>query len=211
MVAVRDNGFGIADEIKEHIFEPFFSTKDTGKGTGLGLATCYGIVKQSDGYIDVESSTGEGTVFKIYLPQTQAEESAQVSSETAAELELNGETVLLVEDEPLVRAMVARVLEDEGLTVLEAANGEEALRLAEKHSAGSIDLLITDVVMPRMGGIELVGHFKTGYPDTPVLLTSGYTDEGVILHGALDPATPFMQKPYLPLDLLHKVRELLEA
>jgi CheY-like chemotaxis protein len=107
--------------------------------------------------------------------------------------------------------MVARVLEDEGLTVLEAANGEEALRLAEKRMAGSIDLLLTDVVMPRMGGIELAEQFKVYHPDTRILLNSGYTDEAVIQHGALDPDTPFMQKPFLPIDLLHKVREVLEG
>ena len=210
VVTVRDDGMGIDEEIKEHIFEPFFSTKETGKGTGLGLATCYGIVKQSGGYIDVQSAIGEGTVFRVYLPQTQEDEPVQTNDETADELELHGETVLLVEDEPLVRAMVARVLADEGLTVLEAANGEEALRLAEKRKVGSIDLLLTDVVMPRMGGIELAKQFKTSHPGTRVLLTSGYTDAAVIQHGALDQDTPFMQKPFLPVDLLHKVREVLE-
>ena len=210
MVAVRDDGLGIDDEIKDHIFEPFFSTKETGKGTGLGLSTCYGIVKQSGGYIDVQSSMNGGTVFKVYLPQTQEGEAAQTDSESADALELHGETVLLVEDEPLVRAMVARALEGQGLTVIEAANGEEALRLAEKRMAGSIDLLLTDVVMPRMGGIELAEQFKTCYPRTRVLLTSGYTDEAVIQRGALDLDTPFMQKPFLPIDLLHKVRQVLE-
>ena len=210
MVAVKDDGLGMDEEIKHHIFEPFFSTKETGKGTGLGLATCYGIIKQSGGYIDVESNVGEGTVFKVYLPQTQEDDSAPASIEMADDPELHGETVLLVEDEPLVRAMVVRVLEDEGLTVLQAANGEEALRVAEKCTVGSIDLLLTDVVMPRMGGIELAKQFKAYHPDTPVILTSGYTDEAVIQHGAMDPGTPFVQKPFLPIDLLHKVREVLD-
>ncbi len=210
MVTVRDDGFGMDADIKEHIFEPFYSTKETGKGTGLGLATCYGIVKQTGGYIDVESSPEGGSVFKIYLPQTQEDDLPRTAGERMDDPELHGETILLVEDEPLVRAMVARVLEDEGLTVLEAANGEEALRLAEKRSAGSIDLLLTDVVMPRMGGIELAEKFKINHPGTRVLLTSGYTDGAVIQHGALDPDTPFMQKPFLPIDLLHKVREVLE-
>jgi len=210
VVAVKDDGFGMDEEIKAQIFEPFYSTKEVGKGTGLGLATCYGIVKQSDGYIDVESHLEGGTVFKIYLPQTLEDASALVSDEKEDELELHGETVLLVEDEPLVRAMVARVLEDEGLTVLEAANGEEALRLAEKRATGSIDLLLTDVVMPRMGGIELIEQFRFYYPNTRVLLTSGYTDQAVIQHGAPGPKTPFVQKPFLPIDLLHKVREVLE-
>lgn len=145
------------------------------------------------------------------MPQTQEDDTPRTTGETVEDLELHGETVLLVEDEPLVRAMVARVLEDEGLTVLEAANGEEALRLAEKRMAGSIDLLLTDVVIPRMGGIELAEQFKVYHPDTRILLTSGYTDEAVIQHGALDPDTLFMQKPFLPIDLLHKVREVLEG
>ena len=211
MVAVKDDGLGMTEEVRAHIFEPFFSTKGIGKGTGLGLSTCYGIVSQSKGHIEVESEPNKGTTVKVFLPTTCDGDDLLPEIESLKELKLHGETVLLVEDEPLVRTMVARVLTEEGLTVLEAANGEEALRIAEKQEEGKIDLLLADVVMPCMGGIELAQELKALHPQTRVLLTSGYTDEAVLLHGALDPATPFMHKPFLPMDLLIKVREVLES
>lgn len=211
LVAVKDNGHGMTEEVRTHIFEPFFSTKETGKGTGLGLSICYGIVRQSEGHIDVESEPNKGTTFRVFLPTTYDWGDALPEIESPENFRLHGETVLLVEDEPLVRSMVAQVLSGEGLRVLEAANGEEALRIAEKHDMGNIDLLLTDVVMPYMGGIELAQELKTINPGTRVLLTSGYTDEAVLRHGSLDPDTPFMHKPYLPMDLLHKVREVLES
>ena len=211
LVAVTDNGHGMTEEVRAHIFEPFFSTKEKGKGTGLGLSTCYGIVNQSQGHIEVESEPNQGTTVKVFLPTTNDGDDLLPEIESRQELKLHGETVLLVEDEPLVRAMVARILAEEGLSVLEAANGEEALRIAEKQDKGIIDLLLTDVVMPCMGGIELAQQLKALHPGTRVLLTSGYTDEAVLQHGALDPGTPFMHKPFLPMDLLHKVREVLES
>ena len=178
MLSVSDNGLGMNEEVKAHLFEPFFTTKEEDKGTGLGLAICYGIVKQSGGYIEVSSELGRGTTFRIYLPQT--EEMAvdpRPGGAWESRLLAGKETVLLAEDEPLVRTMIASMLQGQGYTVLQAANGAKALQLAREHAGEEIHLLLTDVVMPQMGGVELADQFSAIRPETRVLFTSGHPDQ----------------------------------
>jgi len=155
-LTVNDNGIGMSEEVKRKVFDPFFATKEIGKGTGLGLSICYGIIKQNGGHIEADSEIDHGSTFKIYLPCSTQEVSPLPQSQERKALPNGKETILLVEDEPMIRSMCIRVLYDNGYKVLEAANGEEAFRLAQNHAAGVIDLLLSDVVMPRMGGIELV-------------------------------------------------------
>ena len=210
LLTVSDTGMGMSEEVQVHIFEPFFTTKEVGKGTGLGLASCYGIVQQSGGHIEVSSEPGEGASFKVYLPVT--EETLEVRSKKidSAFSPQGMETVLLAEDEPLVRSMAATVLRDRGYEVLEAANGEEALREVQKHGGENIQLLLTDVVMPQMGGPELVEKLHATHPGIKILFSSGYT--GDYLHQANTLATgiAFLAKPYLPDALAVKVREVLD-
>ncbi len=211
-LGVSDNGTGIPDEVMEHIFEPFFTTKEEGKGTGLGLATCYGIAKQNEGHIAVYSELGQGTTFKIYLPivEEEAINPSQRGTDDVDQLPRGTETVLLVEDEDIVRELAARVLKGQGYSVLEASNGVEALDIVEEHEGVTIDLLLTDVVMPLMGGRELANQLRTTRPGIKVLFTSGYADESITRHGVLDPDTAFTQKPFSATDLALKVREVLE-
>jgi signal transduction histidine kinase/DNA-binding response OmpR family regulator len=211
MLSVCDTGVGIPESVKAHLFEPFFTTKERGKGTGLGLATCYGIVRQSGGYIEVESEVGKGTCFKIYLPKT--DEAADPTSRTIEETRLprGTETVLLAEDEPSVRGMIATILQNQGYTVLQAANGDEAMRVAKEHSNTDIDLLLTDVVMPKMGGIELASRFRMDHPATKVILTSGYSDQPMLPQDLSGPGVDFIQKPFLPVALATKVRDVLDS
>ena len=209
MLAVSDTGTGIPREIQSQIFEPFFTTKEPGKGTGLGLATVYGIVKQSGGYIEVDSESGRGTTFRIYLPRCDAE---PVAAERGSRPEVGAggtETILLVEDEEGVRELARDILRASGYTVLEARNGAEALLLCERHQ-GPLDLLLTDVVMPRMSGRELAERLTPLRPDLSVLYMSGYTDDAVIRHGVLDAGTAFLQKPFTPVTLVQRVRETLD-
>jgi signal transduction histidine kinase/ActR/RegA family two-component response regulator len=210
MLAVSDTGTGIPREIQSQIFEPFFTTKEPGKGTGLGLATVYGIVKQSGGYIEVDSEPGRGTTFRIYLPRCDAE---PVAAERGSRPEVGAggtETILLVEDEEGVRELARDILRASGYTVLEARNGAEALLLCERHQ-GPLDLLLTDVVMPRMSGRELAERLTPLRPDLSVLYMSGYTDDAVIRHGVLGAGTAFLQKPFTPVTLVQRVRETLDA
>jgi PAS domain S-box-containing protein len=210
MLSISDAGAGMTPEVRERIFEPFFTTKEKGKGTGLGLSTVYGIAKQSGGNIWVYSEPGHGTTFKIYLPRVEEElDNLHVRDETES-LPRGSETVFLVEDEPSVRSLAYRVLCQQGYTVLEAANGEEALRVAQEHAGEKIHLLLTDVVMPQMGGRELAETLKLLRPDIKVLYTSGYTDNAIVHHGVLNPGTHFLQKPFSPKTLSHKVREVLD-
>jgi PAS domain S-box-containing protein len=210
MLAVSDTGTGINPETQPHIFEPFFTTKEVGKGTGLGLATVYGIVKQSGGNIMLYSEVGIGTTFKIYLPRVAEDVITVEHRPVTGELHIGTETILLVEDEDIVRSLTRQILEMCGYTVLEAHNGAEALATCETH-AGKIDLLITDVVMPKIGGRELAETFALTHPQMRVLFISGYTDDAIVRHGVIEAGTNFLQKPYTPATLAYKVREVLEA
>lgn len=210
MMSIADTGEGIPPDVRPRLFEPFFTTKEVGKGTGLGLATCYGIIKQSGGDIDVRSEIGEGTTFDVYLPSLGAdvpEEDAKVPKN----LPRGTETVLLVEDEPAVRGLASYVLRRQGYQVLEAENGEEALRVADAHAPYEIDLLLTDVVMPRMGGKELAERLRVDMPETKVIFTSGYAENGSTTGAELDPAIPILAKPFMPEVVAVKVREVLDA
>jgi PAS domain S-box-containing protein len=210
MLSVGDNGHGMDKETQARIFEPFFTTKEKGKGTGLGLSTVYGIVKQSGGYVFVNSEVGRGTTFRIYLPRVE-DAAEPLSKERAAQAALGGsETVLLVEDEESVRQLVRETLEAKGYKVLEADQGDAALRIASTHQ-GAIDMLITDVVMPGMSGRELARQLSTSHPQTKVLYLSGYTEDAIVHQGVLDPGTAFLQKPFTLQALSRKVREVLSG
>ena len=207
LLAVSDTGTGMSADVKAHLFEPFFTTKEVGKGTGLGLATVYGIVHQSGGFIAVDSEPGRGSRFRIFLPRAEAPapEIAPAAPEPAAG---GSGTVLLVEDEAGVRHLARDVLSRYGYRVLEAGDGSEALRLAAGHE-GPIDLLLTDVVMPGMSGAELAEQFRALRPAARVLYASGYADDAVMSHG-ITGGVPFLQKPFEPDDLVRHVRELIE-
>ena len=210
MLAVADNGCGMDAETQSHIFEPFFTTKEQGKGTGLGLATVYGIVKQSGGFIWVYSEPGQGSTFKVYLPAVR--DAAPSGKSVPKELRPAGgpETVLLVEDEDALRFMVREVLSAAGYNVLEATEGDEALKIARRHER-AIDLMLTDIVMPRMNGQELAQKLEGLHPETRVLFMSGYTGAVVVRHGILSSDEMFIQKPFNPSALMKKVREILDA
>jgi two-component system cell cycle sensor histidine kinase/response regulator CckA len=188
------------------IFEPFFTTKVQGEGTGLGLATVYGIVKQSGGHIDVETRPGSGTTFKVYLPRV--EDHSEDASAAVAGPVRGSETVLVIEDEQAVRHLACRILTSYGYKVLEAAGGPEALVLSEQYT-GSIDIVLTDVVMPKMNGFELAERMKLRSPDTKVLFMSGYADNAIKRQGRLEPGMQFIQKPFTPAALAQKMREAL--
>jgi two-component system cell cycle sensor histidine kinase/response regulator CckA len=198
------------DAVRRHVFEPFYTTKEVGKGTGLGLAIVYGIVKQSGGSIFVYSEPEHGTTFKIFLPRTEHVAdvvSAQVHTSRAPG---GGETILLVEDQPEVRAVARAALMRHGYTVLEASQGEEALQIVRDYNE-KIHLLLSDVVMPAMSGRELARRLLEGRPHVRVLYTSGYTDAAIGHHDLIESRVAFIQKPFTPANLLRKVREVLDA
>ncbi len=210
MLAVSDTGCGMNPAVQARIFEPFFTTKAVGQGTGLGLSTVYGIVKQSGGYVWVYSEPGQGSVFKIYLPAAQPEYPGQAVSERPALPERGSETILVIEDEDVVRNLACRGLREHGYSVLEARNGVQALQYIEQH-LGSVDLVISDVVMPEMGGREFGQSLSRIEPALLVLFMSGYTGEDVVQRGLLEPGAPFQQKPFTPASLAIKVRAMLDA
>jgi CheY-like chemotaxis protein len=197
-------------DVQARIFEPFFTTKPVGQGTGLGLSTVYGIVKQSDGFVWVYSEPGLGTTFKIYLPRVGAAHTPPLPADRTPATRGGAETILIVEDEDLVRALASRSLRERGYRVIEARQGAEALHQLESEP-GQVDLVITDVVMPEMGGRELARRLAGIRPSLPVLFISGYTGEDVIQRGLLEPGAPFQQKPFTPDGLARKVREMLDA
>jgi CheY-like chemotaxis protein len=200
----------MSEEVKAHLFEPFFTTKGRGKGTGLGLATVYGIVKQSGGTIWVYSEEGVGTTFKIYLPRSANDAERQPHAGKSEPIPSGGETVLLVEDEAGVRELARLVLQRQGYSVLEATEPQEALRLVETHT-GPIHLLLTDVVMPGMSGKALAETLTGMIPDLKVLFMSGYPDQVIAHHGVLEAGIAFLQKPFNPMALARNVRKVLDA
>ncbi|HXW14356.1 MAG TPA: PAS domain S-box protein [Terriglobia bacterium] len=210
MLAVSDTGIGMDAEIQAHIFEPFFTTKEKDKGTGLGLATVYGIVKQSGGYVWVYSEPGRGSTFKIYLPRVaEAGESAQFPEAPGRPVAAS-ETILLVEDEEAVRALAARILQRLGYKVLESTSPEDALEISERHT-GPIHLLLTDVVLPSMSGRKVAEFLAPLRPGMKALYMSGYTDDAIVRNGVLEATAAFLQKPFTPATLARKVREVLDA
>jgi PAS domain S-box-containing protein len=210
MLAVSDTGIGMDEQTKARIFDPFFTTKEKGKGTGLGLSTVYGIVKQSGGNIWVYSELNRGTTFKVYLPQieTTAPEASRAEMEIA--IPSGSETILLVEDEDVVRGLATQILEQAGYKVIAAARGDEAVRIC-RDSDEQIDLLLTDVVMPQTSGKEVADQLSQLMPGLKVLFMSGYTDEAIVHHGVLDSNIEFIQKPFTPAALATKIREVLDT
>jgi CheY-like chemotaxis protein len=214
MLTISDTGSGMDAEVQQHLFEPFFTTKEVGKGTGLGLATCYGIITQHGGHIGVYSEAGHGTTFKIYLPSVadvEASSDAVLLQDEVKTVSQGTARVLLVEDEPLVRDLACRVIHEQGYIVLDATNGQEALHAVHKYAGAPIDLLVTDVVMPQIGGKALAEQLTAMYPHIKVLFVSGYATDTIVHHGRLDPDTNFLAKPFTPIALVRKVQELLDA
>lgn len=209
MLAVSDTGIGMDKETQEHIFDPFYTTKEIGKGTGLGLSTVYGIVKQNNGFIWFCSEPGQGSTFKIYLPKAKEEVKEEVKKSTPAKNLGGSETVLIVEDDASLQKLAQKSLQAYGYRVLVAENGEDALGVSKDHD-GSIDLMVTDVVMPKMGGKETAKQLQPLYPKMKVIYMSGYTDDAIVNKGVLAPGLNFIGKPYSPKGLARKVREVLD-
>ena len=210
MLAVSDTGCGMTPDTIARVFEPFFTTKEVGKGTGMGLATVYGIVRQSGGSINVYSEPGKGTAFKVYLPSIVAECQFELELPDLDDAPSGTETILVVEDEEAVRGLTCRILKARGYTVLEASRPKDAILLCQQ-SETSIQLLVTDVVMPEMSGPELAAQLTASQPALNVLFVSGYADQAIVRHGILDSDTAFLRKPFSPVELARKVREVLDA
>jgi len=209
LLAITDSGAGMSEEVKARLFEPFFTTKGVGRGTGLGLATCYGITKQSAGHIAVYSELGRGSTFKIYLPQAEPLSKSALPPPESSTLPRGTETILLVEDDPALREMASALLRRLGYTVHTAGNGVEALTLAHQASTGHVDLLFTDIVMPHMSGKELADRIRALFSETKILFASAYTAGAIVHQGTLNPGVELLQKPFTPSALAHKVRAIL--
>ncbi len=210
-LSVSDSGIGMTGDVKARIFEPFFTTKGDGKGTGLGLASCHGIIAQSGGLITVESEPGRGTTFNIYLPAVDETATSPPSREHPEPTPVGTETILLAEDDPLIRSVSGGMLRDLGYSVLEAENGEDALANARGLKDGKIDLLVADVVMPLMGGAKLASKLAETHPEARVLLMSGYLDSDTVRHALLAQGREFIQKPFSSLSLARKVRDVIDG
>jgi len=208
VMTVTDSGHGMDETTRRHIFEPFYTTKEVGKGTGLGLATVYGIIRQSGGWVDVWSEVGVGTTMKVYLPRTDVHPVPD-EHRVGVAAERGNETILVVEDEESVRAFTVAALKQYGYHVIEASDGDEAIAVAEQH-AGRIHLVLTDVIMPGMNGKVLSERLRQSYPDLKVLLISGYTADAFADRGVLDPGDAFLRKPFAPAEVARKVREVLD-
>jgi CheY-like chemotaxis protein len=206
---VTDTGSGMPPEVMSHVFEPFFTTKPVGEGSGLGLSSVYGIVKQSNGYIWVYSEPGRGTTFKIYLP-VPAGQPAEQPAEPVAALSGGTETILVVEDETDLRGLFCRMLGELGYRALEAGNGREALDILRRPGR-PVDLVLTDIAMPVMGGRELAHQVAREFPGLPVLFMSGYTDMDIVSRGLLEENVPFIQKPFMPDAVALQLRQVLDA
>ncbi len=211
MLSVSDTGTGMTDEVKAHLFEAFFTTKPLGKGTGLGLATCQTIAQLSGGHIGVYSEVGKGTTMKVYFPRVRQPLDVMGRPLTVGVLPRGTETLLVVEDDPSVRHLACGMLEAQGYVALSASNGVDALAATAEHEGAPIRLVITDVIMPLMGGREMAERLKATRPGLKILFTSGYADDAVIRHGELETGVEFLPKPYTPATLSRKVREMLDA
>jgi CheY-like chemotaxis protein len=209
-LVVSDDGCGMDKETETHIFEPFYTTKKVGEGTGLGLATVYGIVKQNNGFISVESEPGQGTTFTVYFPRHTGESDQAQQEAVAGTLPCGSETILLVEDEPTILTMAAAILEGQGYRVIPAGNAGEAIRLF-KEQAGRIHLLMSDVIMPEMNGRDLYNELQLINPQLKCLFMSGYTNDVIAPHGVLGETVNFIQKPFSLHDLAKKVRDVLDG
>jgi two-component system cell cycle sensor histidine kinase/response regulator CckA len=210
MLAVGDTGVGMDRETLDRVFDPFFTTKPAGQGTGLGLSTVYGIVRQTGGHIWAYSEPGHGSTFKVFLPRVWERLAERYERVRAPRHPRGSETVLLVEDEEIVRTLVQEMLEDDGYVVLAAAGGGEALELARAYE-GQIDVLLTDVVMPGLSGQQLAGQLVDERPDVRVLFASGYAEDAIANHGVLRPGTAFLEKPFTAPELASTLRRLLDA
>jgi CheY-like chemotaxis protein len=210
LLTITDTGTGMSEEVKAHLFEPFFTTKEPGKGTGLGLATVHGIIKQSGGEIACESDVGRGTTFTIFLPRVRAEATPVADRWVYGDLPRGTETILLVEDDSDIREIAHEILTRQGYTVLDAADADQSLWLIKDHP-GPVHLLLTDVVMPGMGGRKLAGQLSAARPEMRVLYMSGHTDDVIVHSGVLHGDMAFLRKPFTPLGLALKVREVLDA
>jgi two-component system, cell cycle sensor histidine kinase and response regulator CckA len=211
MLSVSDTGMGMSDRVKARLFEPLFTTKPKGKGTGLGLATCQTIVRKCGGHIDLYSELGKGTTFKIYLPRVESAKVATARPFPMPALPRGAEKILVVEDDPEVRQLVSKALRGQGYEVLTANNGEEGLRTVATQQGAAIRLVITDVIMPRMGGQKMAEMLQADSPGLRILFTSGYTDDAIAHHGLIDARIAFLSKPYSIAALARKVRELLDT
>ena len=211
LLSITDTGTGMSDEVKAHAFEPFFTTKEAESGTGIGLATCYGIARQHGGYISIDSEPGQGTTMSVFLPRIEAAADKVLQPGGNYDIPLGTETVLVVEDEPAVREFISRALRQQGYAVIEAANGNEALRFLRKRIGTAIDLVLTDVLMPQMGGVELLNQLRYSHPNLKVLFISGYSDDVIVHRGQPAANVAFLYKPFTLTTLAIKVREVLDT